>query len=88
MNNAQLEMERRIARLEQAVGIKDEPLAPEAETPPDPLAMLDAPIGDIVPALGGLSDADLTALREAEENGKTRVSLMREIDAEIAKRAE
>lgn len=68
-----------------AVGALGEPETSEP-APADPLlALLDKPIREIVaaiqdhdPATGAptISDADLTALLEAETNGKTRKGLM------------
>jgi len=86
MHNSQLEMERRIARLEKAVGLPEE--ADEAEEPSDLLSVLDGNIGQVEAALPDRTDDELLELREAEQNGKTRDGAIRAIDAEIARRAE
>jgi len=63
--------------------------APAAEAEPgDPvLDILDHNVKAIVEMLPGLSDEDLAELMQAEENGKTRQTLMSAFEAEALARA-
>lgn len=65
--------------------------APEAvkEDTTDPvLDRLDQKVDDIVAQLPELSDDDFERLRQAEQDGKTRSTLMKAFEAEALRRAE
>ena len=66
-------------------GTPSEP-APDLEADPL-LGLLDRPIKEIKPALEGLSIEDLRRLRDAEEAGNTRSTLMAFLDEEIMRQA-
>jgi hypothetical protein len=53
-----------------------------------PLHLLDQSVDKIEAALSDLTDADLAALKAAEEDGKTRKSAIAALDDEIARRKE
>ncbi|MDH5541968.1 MAG: hypothetical protein OEY64_03275 [Nitrospinota bacterium] len=60
-----------------------------ADTPPDPvLAILDGNVSQVIDALGDCTGEELANLKAAEEAGKTRKSVIKAIDDELAKRAD
>ncbi len=65
-----------------------------AEPPPAPepvdevLALLDQGVGQITPELPALSDTDLARLEQAEQDGKTRKTLMAAFQEERLRRAQ
>ena len=64
-----------------ADAVADEPVAPASE-------FLDRAVADIVPDLAGLSLSELEGVRIAEVGGKTRKTLLIEIEALIAAKTE
>ncbi|MFP4615576.1 MAG: hypothetical protein ACLFRB_06840 [Thiohalorhabdus sp.] len=63
--------------------------APEPEPEPDEvLQLLDSSVGDITPELPALSDSDLDRLEQAEQDGKTRKTLMEAFQEERLRRAQ
>lgn len=58
------------------------------DSEPEDAGLLSKPIKDILPALKGLSDASLRALRDEEAGGGNRKSLVNAIDDEIENRRE
>lgn len=64
----------------------DAPLAPAAEATPEPdpvLGLLDNKIEDIVPHLAGMDGDALARLLKAEQDGKTRKTLIGAIELRI-----
>lgn len=61
--------------------VADDPVAPDPE-------FLDRPVAAIVPDLAGMTIYELAGVRLAEEGGKTRKTLMAEIEALFAAKTE
>ena len=58
---------------------------PPAEAPADVAALAELTVRELRPRLGDLTTAELTALREAEEAGRSRKTVLADIDRALAR---
>lgn len=69
--------------------LRPQQAAPEQQPPQDPiLALINGKVPEIADALPALSDGDLMKLKEAEEDGKNRLGVMKAVAEEELRRAD